>query len=180
MTRSPITTVLCLVALLAATALPSTTAAVGGKAADFTLRDIDGQQVSLGDYLGERVIVLHFWTACCASGQALMPHLKTLHEELAGSGVVVLAVSVDAARNEPRVKGFVRAGGYPFPVLLDQSTEVVTTYDPRKVVPFTVLIGQDGRIHATFEAYAPGDETKLREAVVALVEAGQASEPRDE
>ncbi len=169
MNRSPCKTALFLVALLVVTALPSTTAAVGGKAADFTLRDIDGQHVSLGDYLGEKVIVLHFWTACCASGQAVMPHLKTLHEELADSGVVVLAVSVDAARNEPRVKGFVRAGSYPFTVLLDQSTEVVTIYDPRQVVPFTVVIGRDGQIYATFEAYAPGDEVRLRETLVGIV-----------
>ena len=94
--------VLGLVALLA-TAIPTATVALGSQASDFTLRDIDGQQVNLNDYLEDHVVVLHFWTACCASGNAVMPHLKTLHEELAEFSVIVLAVSVDAARNEPQV-----------------------------------------------------------------------------
>ncbi len=164
-----------LVVLLSTVGLPAPTQAIGGEAADFTLRDIDGQQVTLSDHLEGHVVVLHFWTACCASGKAVMPHLKTLYGELNESGVSVLAVSVDAARNEPQVKAFARAGGYSFPVLLDQSTEVVTTYNPRKVVPFTVVIDKDGQISATFEAYSPGDETRIREAVAALLESDQVS-----
>jgi peroxiredoxin len=171
MNRPRNTTVLGLIVAMLALVVPASTVAIGGEAPDFTLRDIDGQQVSLGDYIGEHIVVVHFWTACCGSGKAVMPHLKTLHEAYAEAGVIVLAVSVDLARNEAMVKGYARAGRYPFPVLLDQSTEVVTTYTPRKTVPFTVVIGKDGQIHATFETFSAGDEDRIRAAVVERIEA---------
>jgi len=149
------------------------TAAAGGKAPDFSLRDIDGRTVSLEDH-GGKVIVISFWATWCTPCKAEMPHLQAMYEEYKDQGFVVLSISVDEARNEPQVKSTIRAGGYDFPVLLDQDTAVVTLFNPRKSVPYSVVIGKDGNIHSSHEGYSPGDEAKLKTEVEALLGVGDA------
>ena len=165
------TRVSSLVLILALTFAVASTAAAGGKAPDFSLRDIDGRTVSLDDYSG-KVIVISFWATWCTPCKAEMPHLQTMFHEYKEQGFVVLSISVDEARNEPQVKSTIRAGGYDFPVLLDQDSAVVTLFNPRKSVPFSVVIGQDGNIHSTHEGYSPGDEAKLKAEVEALLGIG--------
>ncbi len=158
--------------LLAVTLAPL--AHAGGTAPDFTLKDIDGNSVSLSDYLGDKVIVVSFWATWCSPCKAEMPHLDAMYKDLGDQGLIVLAISVDEARDAPKAKQQAKAAGYSFPVLLDQATEVVTLFNPSKSVPFTAIIGKDKKIHATHVGYSPGDETKLRAEVEALLGVGDA------
>lgn len=144
----------------------------GGAAPDFQLKDLDGQTFVLGDHLGEEVIVLSFWATWCGPCKAEMPHLETMYGELKDQGLLVVSISVDDAKNEPLVKSTVRAGGYTFPVVLDQAYEAGNLYNPRKSVPLTVVIGKDKKIHSTHDGYAPGDEARLRTEVEALLGIG--------
>lgn len=144
----------------------------GGAAPDFQLKDVDGQTFILSDHLGDKVIVLSFWATWCGPCKAEMPHLEQLYKDLQDQGLLVVSITVDDAKNEPLVKSTVRAGGYTFPVVLDQAYEAGTLYNPRKSVPLTVVIGKDKRIHSTHDGYAPGDEAKLRVEVEALLGIG--------
>lgn len=69
--------------------------------------------------------------------------MESLHRELGGAGLVVLAVNSQEPPGE--VRGFVEAGGYSFPVLLDQSGQVGASYAVR-AIPTTYLVGRDGHI----------------------------------
>jgi len=162
-----------LILLLVFTLGTAGSAHAGGKAPDFSLRDIDGRTVSLADFR-DKVIVISFWATWCTPCKAEMPHLQKMYDEYKDQGFVVLSISVDEARNEPQVKSTIRAGGYDFPVLLDQDTAVVTLFNPRKSVPYSVVIGKDGNIHTTHEGYSPGDEVKLKAEVEALLGIGDA------
>lgn len=147
----------------------TTDAQAGGKAPDFSLKDTSGNTVNLSDFLGEKVIIISFWATWCTPCKAEMPHLEAMYKELGKDGLVVLSISVDEAKNEPQVKNQTRAGGYTFPVLLDQSTEVVTLFNSRKSVPYAVVIGKDKNIHSTHEGYSPGDEEALKAEVMQLL-----------
>ena len=160
------------VAVLLSTALAGP-ALAGGKAPDFSVRDVDGRTVSLSDH-SDKVVVISFWATWCTPCKAEMPHLQAMYDQYKDQGFVVLSVSVDEARNEPQVKAMARAGSYTFPVLLDQDASVVTLYNPRKSVPFSVVIDRDGNIHTTHEGYSPGDEAKLKAEVEALLGVGDA------
>ena len=56
-----------------------------------------------------------------------------------------------------------------FPVLLDEETSVVARYNPKKEMPFSVLVDRSGAIVKTFPGYAPGNEKKLAAEVDALL-----------
>jgi hypothetical protein len=52
-----------------------------------------------------------------------------------------------------------------FPVLLDEETTVVARYNPKREMPFSVLIGKDGSILQKRGGYTPGDEKLLNAEV---------------
>ncbi len=172
MTRTLATRIGLAVALVLTLAL-STSALAGGKAPDFSLKDVDGRSVSLSDY-EDKVVILSFWATWCTPCKAEMPHMHALYKELKDQGLVVLSISTDEARNEPQVKATARAGGYTFPVLLDPERAVFGLYWSGANLPITVVIGKDGKIHQTHEGYEPGDEVKLKAEVEALLGIGDA------
>jgi peroxiredoxin len=172
MNRSLATRIGLAMALILSLAL-ATTAAAGGKASDFTLKDIDGRNVSLSDYEG-KVVIISFWATWCTPCKAEMPELHKLYKALKDQGLVVLSISTDEARNEPQVKGTARAGGYTFPVLLDPERSVFGQFSANPNLPVTVIIDQKGQIQDTHAGYEPGDEVKLKAQVEALLGIGDA------
>lgn len=140
-------------------------------APNFTLRDINGQQVSLSDHLG-KVVLVNFWATWCGPCQAEMPHLQTMYTELEEQGFVVLSISADNARDASKVKPLVKRNRYTFPVLLDKDSSVLNQYNPESVLPYNVLIGKDGNVIWQKASYAPGEEVELRAKVVEALAVG--------
>lgn len=163
-------------ALLVLVALGGAAAAVGldapaqaaSAASDFTLRDINGNSVSLASLKG-KVIIVSFWATWCGPCKEEMPHLQAMYAELADKGLVVLSISSDDARTSSRVKPYIQSKGYTFPVLLDTDSAVTGVYNPNKTLPWTVVIGKDFTVAETHAGYNPGDEVKLREIVLGLL-----------
>ena len=134
-------------------------------APSFSLRDINGKQVSLSDY-EDKVVLVNFWATWCGPCQAEMPHLQKMYVELEDQGFVVLSISADNARDASKVKPLIKRNRYTFPVLLDKDSTVLNQYNPESVLPYNVLIGKDGNILWQKASYAPGEEVELREKVV--------------
>tara|TARA_Y100001978_G_C23565569_1_gene371477 strand:- start:60 stop:545 length:486 start_codon:yes stop_codon:yes gene_type:complete len=145
----------------------------GGEAApDFSLRDINGKEVSLSSHKG-KVVLVNFWATWCGPCKLEMPHLDKMDRELESKGFEVLSVSTDDARASSKVKPLVKRGGYGFTVLLDKDTTVVSQYNPAKTLPYNVLIDRGGNIHKVYQGYNPGDEVELRHDVEALLNSGE-------
>src|SRR5512140_3084982 len=96
-----------LVALLAVVgeAIREKITEVGDKAPNFTLTADDGRQVSRAEF-GGKVLVLNFWATWCLPCVEELPSLNEFQKKFAGSGVVVLGVSVD--RNERAYQQFLK------------------------------------------------------------------------
>lgn len=73
----------------------------GGQAADFTYPDKEGKMVSLSDFKG-KVVLVDVWATWCGPCRAQIPHLKKLEEEMHGTDVVFLGVSVDEEKNKQK------------------------------------------------------------------------------
>jgi peroxiredoxin len=144
--------------------------AFAGSAPDFALRDTANQEVRLSDYQG-KVVLVNFWATWCAPCQVEMPHLDAFYKKYGKDGLVVLAISTDDARSASRVKPLVRSKGYTFTVLLDKETEVVAQYNPRKELPYTVIIDRQGNIVFRHSGYTAGDEIKLEAEIMKLLKA---------
>lgn len=158
---------LCLTLLASGLYSPSAQA-IGEAAPDFSLRDINGQQVSLSDYEG-KVVLINFWATWCQPCQVEMPYLQKMHTDFADKGFVVLSISIDEARSASQVKPLVKRGGFTFPVLLDKDTSVVSVYNPSKILPYTAVLDREHKIQGVHQGYNPGDEVGLRAEVEALL-----------
>ena len=115
---------------------------VGKLAPDFTLKKLDGQEVSLSDFRGEPVL-LNFWASWCGPCRLEMPFLQEIYEEWSGEGLVLLAVNLQ--ERQGTVEEFIEGAGYTFPVLLAPSNKVPLSYNIRGI-PATFFIDADGVI----------------------------------
>lgn len=144
--------------------------AMARKATTFELKDMNGRKYALEDEIGDKVIIMNFWATWCAPCRVEMKALDEMHDKYADKGLRILAVSVDDPKSTDQVKPLVRRNGYDFKVLLDPESRVVTMYNPRKTVPFTVVIDRKGRVVHERLGYEPGAEKELEKKIKKLLD----------
>lgn len=122
------------------------TIGVGSRAPDFaaTTLDAEPRTKTLADYSGE-VVLLNVWATWCGPCRVEMPSIQNLHDEFAARGFRVVAVSVDPAGTEDRIRAFADSLGLTFEILHDPAGDIQRAYRTTGV-PETVVIGRDGRI----------------------------------
>ena len=72
---------------------------VGSEAPDFTLPDVDGNQVSLSSFRGKYVLV-DFWAAWCPDCRKENPNIVSAWEKYKDKNFAVLGVSLDRNRDQ--------------------------------------------------------------------------------
>lgn len=92
---------------------------------------------------GQATIVV-FWSTTCPFCQRHNQHVQKLHEALAGRAATVLGAARD--RDEAAVAAYRARHGLSFPVTLAWR-ELAATLSPRRVIPLTVTVDRDGRLH---------------------------------
>lgn len=111
---------------------------------DFTATLTDGSEFTLSDHEG-KVILLNFWATWCGPCVGEMPAFEKLQETY-GEDLVLLAVN--SGEDEGTVTSFLEKNGYTFPVALDPEYAVAMLY-PTDAIPYTVIIGTDGKVAVT-------------------------------
>lgn len=142
---------------------------VGAQAPDFTLRDLDGRQVRLSDFLGKNVVVINFWATWCIPCQAELPLLQQIYEREKGRGLVMLGLSMDGPETIAQVASYAQRYRLTFPVLLDEETKAVAVYNPKRTAPLTVEIDRKGVIARIRAGYSAGDEKLIADDVASLL-----------
>ena len=115
---------------------------VGESAPDFTLIDLEGNQVSLSDFRGETGFI-NFWATWCPPCRAEMPEIEAVYQEYKDKDVVV--IGVDILEPEDVVRQFVEQGGYSWTFVLDTSGEVAANYRVT-AIPTSFFIDREGII----------------------------------
>ena len=121
---------------------------VGTPLPALSLADLDGRTHALRDYRGRRVLI-NFWASWCGPCLEEMPALNQAQEKFGDHGAIVLGIAMD----EPeRVRAFLAEHPMSYPILLgklDSPSTSLQLGDKREILPFSVLINDDGRIIAT-------------------------------
>ena len=117
---------------------------VGSPAPDFTLADLDGNQVSLSDFRGKTVFI-NFWATWCPPCREEMPAIEALYQQYKDKDVVVLGV--DILETEGEVRQFVEEGGYSWTFVIDTTGEVTASYGV-PAIPTSFFIDKEGVIRA--------------------------------
>jgi peroxiredoxin len=117
---------------------------VGDIAPDFTLLDLDGNEVGLSEFRGE-VVFVNFWATWCPPCRAEMPDIESLYQEYKDKGLVV--IGIDIGESEATVRQFVQQGGYSWTFVLDSTGAVASNYNIR-AIPTSFFIDREGVIQA--------------------------------
>jgi peroxiredoxin len=136
-------------------------------ALNFELDDLDKNLTRLSDYSG-KIVIVTFWATWCAPCKQEIPHLEKLYETYKDQGVVVFAISTDSPQTQSQVPRIARK--WIIPTLLDTEGRVVSQMNPRGVAPYTVIIDRNGKNAFEHDGYSVGDEVKIKEALVKLLE----------
>jgi peroxiredoxin len=112
---------------------------------DFTLKSIDGEEVSLKHYRGKKIVHLVFWATWCPHCLMEMPKVNELYQALQNKPYEVLAVDVGINESIKRIRKIQKQYKIPCKILLDENG-VVTRLFKIVGVPCHTIIGMDGKI----------------------------------
>ena len=114
---------------------------------DFTMKDVEGKDVSLQSYKG-KVILLDFWATWCGPCKVEIPHFIEFQQKYGAKGLQVVGVSVDDPVD--KLAPYVKEMGMNYPVLQGLGHDAVQdAYGPILGIPVSVMISRDGKICAT-------------------------------
>jgi cytochrome c biogenesis protein CcmG/thiol:disulfide interchange protein DsbE len=112
-------------------------------APEFSLKDLQGNALSLASYKG-KVLVLNFWATWCPPCRREIPDFIEAYKELKDKGLEILGVSVDEL-SEDALRDWTQKAGMNYPVAL-ATAKIVADYRPGEYIPATIVIDRRGSI----------------------------------
>ncbi len=134
----------------------------GEKAADFTLKSLEGETVSLRSLRGN-VVVLDFWATWCGPCRSEFPSIEKLRKEF-GESVRFYGISDE---DTAKIRKFVEQNNYAMTMLVDGKRAVNRSYGIH-AIPALFVIDRDSVVRRQF--MGTQSETELRKAIRAVVE----------
>ncbi|MDX2181530.1 MAG: TlpA disulfide reductase family protein [Bryobacteraceae bacterium] len=138
---------------------------VGDSAPHFSIVSEKGRVVTPENF-GGKLLVLNFWATWCPPCVQEMPSLNEFSRQLAGSGVVVLAISVD--RDEAKYKRFIERFGLEFELARDAEAAISASYGTTKY-PETYVINSRGEVLEKFIGEENWADPRLIERIKKLL-----------
>ena len=125
--------------------------------------------ITVGEFVGKKVVLIDFWTYSCINCQRTTPYLNAWYEKYKDKGLVIIGIHTpefEFEKDYNNVKAAVEKFGIKFPVVLDNDYSTWTAYKNR-YWPRKYLIDIDGYIvydHIGEGAYEE-TEKKIQEAL---------------
>ena len=116
----------------------------------------------------QKPIVISFWATWCKPCVNELNAMAELYQEwVEETGVKIIAVSIDDARNMAKVAPFVNGKGWEYEFYLDPNGDFKRAMNVN-TIPHTFLVNHNMEIVWQHNSYAPGDEYKLYENIQKL------------
>ena len=109
---------------------------------EITLKDPNGQQVSLSDLRG-KIVFINFWTTWCLACVIEMPSMEKLHQKFKDKDFVMVAINLQESAS--KIKQFYKEYKLTFTTLLDSTGDVGAGLAIRSI-PTTFILDKNGRI----------------------------------
>lgn len=141
---------------------------VGKPAPEFTLPDLEGNQIELSSMKG-KVLILDFWATWCPPCKEEVPHLVSLQSKYRDQGLQIVGLSLDK-EGASKVKPFADEHDVNYTMLI-ATDETAKSYGGVSMIPTTFLVDRNGVVVKRFIGYTTPEA--FEEAILPLL--GQAS-----
>jgi thiol-disulfide isomerase/thioredoxin len=120
---------------------------VGSPAPVVSVRDLDGKQVDLGQYIGKKPLFLEFWATWCELCEELLPKIRSAQAAY-GSEVEFIGVNVTVNQSPARVKRYLQEHKPPFRTLYDDEGVSTRAYQV-PATSYVVIVDRAGKVAYT-------------------------------
>ena len=118
-----------------------------GEVMELKFTSLAGKEIDLADMKG-KVVLIDFWATWCGPCIAELPNVRKAYEDYHDKGFEIIGISLDKAKDEAKLKSFVKDENMPWPQAFDGKgcqTALAQQYGIRSI-PATFLVGKDGKI----------------------------------
>lgn len=131
---------------------------------NITIKDINGKQVNMRQLSQSgKPMIISFFASWCKPCMRELNAINDVYEEWQEEyGVQVVAVSIDRAQDQEKVKPLVDGNGWDFMVLLDADNEFKRAMQVQNI-PHVFVVDKNGTIVEQHNGYVDGEESKLVE-----------------
>jgi thiol-disulfide isomerase/thioredoxin len=113
-------------------------------------------------------IIINFWATWCSPCKRELNNIAELYDDWREeTGVKLIAITIDDARNVSKVAPYVNGKSWEFEILLDMNQDLKRAMGVNNI-PHTFLIDGKGNIVWQHNSYSEGDEYRLYELVKKL------------
>jgi len=127
----------------------------GAEAAGVSLKDLNGNMVSIGANADKPVLLL-FWTTWCPYCRKELGRVNAEYSALKDQGLDVYPINV--GENQAKVSAFVKNNNFTFPVLLDENSALAGNYNVMGI-PTYILLDKNGVVKSKSNSF-PKNEYK--------------------
>lgn len=110
---------------------------------DFTLLDLDKNEVSLSDYKG-KIVLINFWATWCPPCRLEIPGFIEVNNLYKSKNVQFVGVSVDT--DIKALEDFVEDFGINYPTLIDGTIDNISPVWGIRAIPTTFILNENGEV----------------------------------
>lgn len=108
-----------------------------------------------------KVTLINFWATWCVPCKKEIKNVRTkLPEWKKEADFNYMTVSIDESRAEGLVRSYAKSQGWDFPYYIDPNSDLKRSLNFQSV-PFTIIVGKDGKIAFMHAGYEEGGENEV-------------------
>jgi cytochrome c biogenesis protein CcmG/thiol:disulfide interchange protein DsbE len=139
---------------------------------EISLKDVNGKSKNVHEYSKSgKITIISFWATWCTPCKKEISNINELLDDWKEKyGLELVIVSVDDARNAPKVKPYIDGQAWDFDCLMDVNRDLARAMNVLNP-PQTFLLNQKGELVWSHIGYIEGDEFMLEEKIKTLAPA---------
>jgi peroxiredoxin len=122
---------------------------VGDTVAEFKLKNVDGKQVALSDYISSKGVIVIFDCNTCPYSKAYNDRIQALSKNYGPKGFPLIAINANSPEVSPgdsfeEMVAVAKRKNYDFPYLVDETQQVAKAFGASNT-PHVFVLQRDGK-----------------------------------